>query len=167
MTRKLGRLINHLSYPRWRVSRAFSSAALKTIEAEIARSENQHDGELRFVVVGGLDISRLWAGVSARQHAVEVFSQLRVWDTEYNSGVLIYVQLADRQVEILADRGINRKVGEATWQNICASMQHAFRAGAFEAGALAGVKAVGQVLAEHFPAHDHNPDELSNHVVLM
>ena len=167
MTRKLGRLINHLSYPRWRVSRAFSSAALKAIEAEIAHSENQHDGELRFVVVGGLDISRLWGGVSARQHAVEVFSQLHVWDTEYNSGVLIYVQLADRQVEILADRGINRKVGEATWQSICASMQQAFRAGSFEAGALEGVRAVGQVLAEHFPAQDHNPDELPNDVVLM
>lgn len=167
MTNKFGRLINHLSYPRWRVGRAFSRAALKAIEAEIGRSENQHDGELRFVVVGGLDIPRLWGGVSARQHAVDVFSQLRVWDTEHNSGVLIYVQLADRQVEILADRGIDRKVGDATWQSICASMQQAFRAGRFQEGAVTGVKAVGLVLAEHFPARDHNPDELSNDVVVM
>ena len=167
MTRRLGRLINHLSYPRWRVSRAFSSAALKAIEAEIAHSENQHDGELRFVVVGGLDVSRLWRGVSAWQHAVEVFSQLRIWDTEHNSGVLIYVQLADRQVEILADRGIHKKVGDVTWQTICAGMQQSFRAGKFRQGAVDGVKAVSRVLAEHFPAHGDNPDELSNDVVLM
>jgi len=167
MTNTFGRIIKHLSYPGWRVGRAFSRSALKAIATEIGRSENTHDGELRFVVVGGLDISRLWRGMSARQHAVEIFSQLRVWDTEHNSGVLIYVQLADRQVEILADRGINKKVGDATWRAICAGMQQAFRAGRFEDGALEGVRAVSQVLAEHFPAHDHNPDELPNDVVVM
>ena len=167
MTSMFGRLIKHLNYPGWRVGRAFPKAALKAIAAEIGLSENRHNGELRFVVVGGLDLSRLWRGVSAREHAIEVFSQLRVWDTEHNSGVLIYVQLADRQVEIVADRGIHRKVGDATWQSICASMQQAFRAGRFEDGAVAGVKAVGQVLAEHFPAGEHNPDELPNAVVLM
>jgi len=167
MTNTFARLIKHLSYPGWRVSRAFPKAALKAIATEIGRSENRHDGELRFVVVGGLDVSRLWRGVSARQHAVEMFSQLRVWDTEHNSGVLIYVQLADRQVEILADRGIHKKVGDTTWQTICAGMQQAFRAGKFEDGALEGVRAVGRVLAEHFPAHDNNPDELPDDVVLM
>jgi len=167
MTSRFGRIIKHLSYPSWRVSRAFSRAALKSIAAEIGRSEAKHDGELRFVVVGGLNVSHLWRGVSARQHAVDVFSQLRVWDTEHNSGVLIYVQLADRQVEILADRGIHNMVGDTTWQSICANMQQAFRAGKFEDGAIEGVRAVGRVLAEHFPAHDDNPDELSNDVVVM
>ena len=167
MTSKFGRMINHLSYPRWRVSRAFPKAALKAIEAEISRSESLHDGELRFVVVAGLDLQHLWRGVSARQHAVEAFSQLCVWDTEHNSGVLIYVQLADRQVEILADRGIHKKVGDAAWQRICAVMQQAFRAGKFQEGAVDGVKAVSKVLAEHFPARGDNPDELPNDVVLM
>lgn len=167
MANTFGRIIKHLSYPAWRVSRAFPKAALKAVAAEIGRSEQLHNGELRFVVVGGLDLSRLWCGVSARQHAIEVFSQLRVWDTEDNSGVLIYVQLADRQVEIVADRGIHRKVGDATWQTICASMQQAFRAGRFEDGAVAGVTVVGRVLAEHFPAGDDNPDELPNAVVVM
>jgi uncharacterized membrane protein len=167
MTTTLSRFIKHLSYAGWRVNRAFPKAARKAIAAEIGLSENRHDGELRFVVVGGLDLSHLWCGVSARQHAVEVFSQLRVWDTEHNSGVLIYVQLADRRVEIVADRGIHKKVGDATWQTICAGMQQAFRAGKFEDGALGGVRAVGGVLAKHFPAHDNNPDELSNEVVVM
>ena len=167
MANTFGRIFRHLSYPGWRVSRAFPKVALKAIEVEIGRSENTHDGELRFVVVGGLDVSRLWRGVSARQHAVEVFSQLRVWDTEHNSGVLIYVQLADRQVEILADRGVHQKVGDATWQTICAGMQNSFRTGKFEQGAVDGVQAVSRVLVEHFPAHRDNPDELSNDVVLM
>lgn len=167
MTSTFGRIIKHLNYPGWRVSRAFPKAALKAIEAEITASESRHNGELRFVVVGGLDLSCLWRGVSARQHAIETFSQLRVWDTEHNSGVLIYVQLADRQVEIVADRGIHKDVGDATWQRICADMQQAFRAGGFEDGALAGVRAVSQVLVRHFPARDDNRDELSNEVVLM
>lgn len=161
------RIIKHLSFPAWRVSLAFPKSTRKAIADEITRSETQHDGELRFVVVGGLDPARLWRGVSARQHAVELFSQLRVWDTEHNSGVLIYVQLADRQVEILADRGIHKKVGDAAWQAICAGMQQAFRAGKFQDGALEGVRAVSRILAEHFPARQSNPDELSNEVVLM
>lgn len=167
MSKDFLRIIKHLSFPDWRVSRAFPKVTRKAIADEIARSETQHDGELRFVVVGGLDPARLWRGVSARQHAVELFSQLRVWDTEHNSGVLIYVQLADRQVEILADRGIHRKVGDATWQTICAGMQQAFRTGKFQDGALEGVRAVSRILDEHFPARERNPDELSNEVVLM
>jgi uncharacterized membrane protein len=167
MSKDLLRIIKHLSFPDWRVSRAFPKATRKAIADEIARSEAQHDGELRFVVVGGLDPARLWRGVSARQHAVEVFSQLRVWDTEHNSGVLIYVQLVDRRVEILADRGIHKRVGDAAWQAICTGMQDAFRKGEFRDGALIGVKAVGCILAEHFPARESNPDELSNDIVLM
>lgn len=167
MSKDFLRIIKHLSFPAWRVGRAFPKATRKAIADEIARSETQHDGELRFVVVGGLDPARLWRGVSARQHAVEMFSQLRVWDTEYNSGVLIYVQLADRQVEILADRGIHKRVGDAAWQSICAGMQQAFRRGEFRDGALTGVRAVGRILTEHFPARESNPDELSNDIVLM
>jgi uncharacterized membrane protein len=160
------RMLKHLSVPRRRVRQTFPKVTMKAIEAAGAASETLHNGELRFVVEGGLNLLQLLSGVSARQRAEEVFSRLRVWDTEHNSGVLIYVQLADRQVEILADRGIHNTVGDETWQRICAGMERAFRAGKFQEGAIEGVEAVGRVLAEHFPAQRENPDELANSPVL-
>lgn len=157
---EMRRILRHLVYSRWRVRSAFPKRALGAIELAVKESETGHDGELRFALEGALGFRQLWRGITARQRAAEVFSQLRVWDTEHNSGVLIYVQLADRRVEILADRGIDSKVGTATWQRICAGMEQAFRNGRFEEGAIEGVRAIGRVLAEHFPAHDVKPDEL-------
>lgn len=161
------RIFRHLSYPTWRVRGAFPASTLQAIKAAISASEKMHDGELRFVVEGGLDLPHLLRKTSARQRAVEIFSQERIWDTEHNSGVLIYVQLADRQVEILADRGIDRKVGQAGWQAICKQMEKAFTAGDFKAGAIAGVTAIGAVLAEHFPAQGNNPNELPDSPLLI
>jgi uncharacterized membrane protein len=158
----LKRLIRHLLYPDWRTRRTFPARSRRAIEDAVAASEVRHAGELRFVIEGALDIGQLLRGVTARQRAVELFSELRVWDTEANSGVLIYVQLADRQVEILADRGIHRRVGDAPWQAICRAMEAEFRAGRFEAGALAGVRAIGDILTREFPAGGDNPDELAN-----
>lgn len=163
----MGRILKHLLYPHWRIGRAFPRGALLAIEVAVEASEHLHDGELRFVVEGGMELPMLLRGVTPRQRAVELFSRLRVWDTEHNSGVLIYVQLADRQVEILADRGIHKKVGDEAWQRICAAMEQAFRAGQFEQGALEGVQAVGRVLAEHFPPRGENPDELANAPVVL
>lgn len=114
-----------------------------------------------------MSFPHLLHGTTARQRALEVFSDLNVWDTEDNSGVLIYVLLADRQVEILADRSINKMVGEATWQAICHNMETAFHDGRFREGAIAGVRAISQVLARHFPAHGPNPDELPNAVIII
>lgn len=161
------RILKHLTYPRWWLRRAFPRPVLQAIEAAITASEALHDGELRFVVEGGLDLADLWRGLSARQRAIAIFAQLGVWDTEHNSGVLVYVQLADQKVEIVADRGIHKKVGVACWQRICADMEAAFRCGEFQRGALQCIQAVGAVLAEHFPAHEHNPDELPNTVELL
>ena len=159
---ELKRLFKHLLSPQWRTRRVFPKHALRAIEEAIASSETRHQGELRFIAEGGLDLSHLLHGTIARERALELFSRFRVWDTEHNSGVLIYVQLVDRQVEILADRGIHKKVGNDAWQRICHEMEQAFRADRFEAGAVAGIQAVGQILAEHFPADTENPDELPN-----
>lgn len=156
------RLLKHLLFPRWRARRAFPASTLHAIEEAVTASETQHRGELRFVVEGGLDLPYLLRRGDARQRAIDVFAQLRVWDTEENSGVLIYVQLADRRVEIVADRGIHRLVGDAAWQGICRDMEQAFAAGQFAAGALAGIQAVGSLLTELFPARAINPDELGN-----
>lgn len=156
------RLFRHLAMPPWRRRRIFPAAGLAAIEKAIADSEASHGGEIRFAVEDALPLPALWHGRTARQRAIEVFSELRVWDTEGNSGVLIYVLLADRNVEIIADRGIHAKVGARDWENVCRKMEAAFRHGEFLIGVLAGIEAVTRLLATHFPAHGPRRDELPN-----
>jgi uncharacterized membrane protein len=143
--------------------RAFPKPALRAIEQAIMESERTHQGEIRFVVEGNLPVRGLLRDQSLRARAVELFAQLGVWDTEHNSGVLIYVQLLDRRVEIVADRGIHAKVGDVFWNAICRRMEAAFREGQFESGALQALKEMTAALAEHFPASVcDNPNELPN-----
>ncbi|MDD5176938.1 MAG: TPM domain-containing protein [Sterolibacterium sp.] len=149
---KLARMLRHLIAPHWLVRRAFPAATLDAIEAAVAAVEQRHAGELRFVVEAGLPLSSLWHEVSARARAIEVFSRLRVWDTEHNSGVLVYVQLIDRRVEIVADRGINARVEQTQWDAICRGMETKFREGDYARGALQAVDNIGRLLADKFPA---------------
>ncbi|MDD1619570.1 MAG: TPM domain-containing protein, partial [Methylococcaceae bacterium] len=109
----------------------------------------------------------VWRGKSASQRATEVFSNLRVWDTEENSGVLIYLLLADREVHIVADRGIDRRVPQAEWDSVAHAMQKAFRQGDFRRGSLEGIERITIMLATHFPAGADNPNELSNKPVIV
>jgi uncharacterized membrane protein len=143
--------------------RAFPDAALDRIRNAITASEAAHSGEVRFAIEARLPWSYLRRNAPARERAEMIFSKLRVWDTEYNNGVLIYVLLADHGIEIVADRALNR-VSPAAWKVIVNDMRARFRAGEFEAGAVAGVSAVGALLTQHFPlgAGDRNPDELPN-----
>lgn len=161
------RWIRHLLLDDFTARRAFPRAALEAIGGAIATQELRHRGELRFVVEGGLPIHVFLSGCSARDRAIELFSRLRIWDTEDNAGVLIYLLLADRRVEIVADRGIHAKVGTAAWDAICGEMQRAFADGRFEAGAVLGIEAISDLLAEHFPPEDENPNELPDQVVIL
>ncbi len=161
------RICRHLAVSHGRVSRAFPPAALGAIERAIKNSEAVHDGEIRFVVEGALDGAPLFSGHSAKERAIDLFSRLRMWDTEHNSGVLIYLLLADRQVEIIADRGIHAKAGSGAWLSICHEMEAAFRKREFEAGAVAGIRAVARQLAQHFPARTGARNELPNEAVLL
>lgn len=161
------RILKHTLTPRWRVRLAFPTAALKAIEAAIRETEATHEGEIRFAVEGGLDLPDLLHGMTPRQRAVDLFSRLRVWDTEHNSGVLVYLLLADRQVEIIADRGIHARVGDGAWQGACGRMEQTFREGRFEEGVVAGIKEIGALLATHFPAQGANPNELPDRPVLL
>jgi hypothetical protein len=163
----LKRIIKHLFAPPWTVGRMFSPAALKVIETAIRESECSHDGELRFGVEGSLKLWLLMHDRTPRARANEIFSQLRVWDTERNSGVLIYVQAVDRHIEIIADRGINAKVEQAQWDEIAGRMQTEFRAQRFEAGVIEGVREITALLARHFPPTGDNPDELPNAPVVL
>jgi uncharacterized membrane protein YgcG len=161
------RWIRHLWLDDLAVRRAFPRAVLDAIERSIATQETRHRGELRFVVEGGLPLGPLLAGRTARERAIDVFSRLRIWDTEDNAGVLVYLLLADRRVEIVADRGIHARVGSAAWDVICSAMQSAFADGRYEAGALLGIEAISDLLAEHFPPGDQNPNELPDRPVVL
>jgi uncharacterized membrane protein len=167
MFKHFGRILKHLCYGPWRLRRVLPRHALKAIAEEIRESETKHGGEIRVAVEISLDWRRLLRRETPRERALEVFSDLRVWDTERNNGVLIYLLLADRDVEIVADRGIDRLVGAEAWERICHEMEAAFRKGDFEAGIVAGVQAVGSHLEKHFAGPDLHGDELANHPVII
>jgi uncharacterized membrane protein len=154
------RLLKHLLVPAWWGRRKFSTHSLAAIERAIADSEQAHAGELRFVVEGPLPLAWLLPGRDLRGRADALFSELRVWDTEGNSGVLVYVNWLDRRVEILADRGISHRVGADFWAAVCRRMEEAFRAGHFTAGVLGAIDEIAAVLRREFPAAAENPNEL-------
>jgi uncharacterized membrane protein len=161
------RIGKHLLEHRWRVRKEFPQRVLAAIEQAIKASETRHAGQIRFVVEGALDGAPLLRNQSARSRALDVFSHLRIWDTAHNNGVLIYLLLADRDVEILADRGIDALVGPAEWQNICAMMEAEFGKGSFQAGVLKGIEAVTRHLVKHFPKHGAGRNELPDTPVVM
>lgn len=161
------RLARHLLMTPWQLRRAFAPRTLDAIQTEIAASERSHAGQVRFAVEGSLPRIELLRQQSARERALEVFSLLRVWDTEQNNGVLVYLLLADRDVEIVADRGMAARVGAHEWESICHVMEEAFRQERFEEGALEGIRAVTRLMVEHFPANGERGNELPDHPVVM
>jgi uncharacterized membrane protein len=161
------RIGKHLLAHGWRERRIFPPKVLAAIEAAIKAGEATHSGQLRFIVEGALDGAPLFRNQPARERALDIFSQLRIWDTAHNNGVLIYLLLADRDVEIVADRGIDAKVGAAGWEKICQEMETDFRAGNFERGVIRGVEAVSRELATHFPRSSAGPNELPDAPVVM
>jgi uncharacterized membrane protein len=161
------RIVKHLMATQRRVKRHFPQTVLHAIEHAIASSETLHCGEIRFVVEGALDGAPLFKGQSPRDRALDVFSELRVWDTQHNNGLLIYLLLADHAVEIVADRGINEKVAPSTWAHICQQMEQAFQQSKFESGVVGGVQAITQQLAQHFPANSQLGNELPNQAVVL
>ncbi len=126
-----------------------------------------HNGELRFAVENALAPGWVWRGMSARQRATEIFSNLRVWDTEENSGVLIYVLLADTEVHIVADCGIAARVAQTEWDAIAGAIQGAFRQGDFRNGELRGIEGITTILAAHFPAKANNINELPDMPIII
>ena len=161
------RLLRHLFATRAGTRRRFSDAVDAAIESAIRAAETGTSGEIRFAIETALDIAELWAGLTPRERAMQVFSQLRVWDTELRNGVLIYVLGADRDVEIVADRAAAAKIPAAEWEAVCRLIEGHFRAGRFEAGAVAGVAAVGRLLELHFPAVPGDRNELPNQPTLL
>ena len=163
---QIGRFIRHAAATHWRTRMLFPAATLDAIEQAIGRAERTHAGEIRFAIETALAPGHVLNALTPRARALEVFAHLRVWDTEHNNGVLIYVQLADRDVEIVADRGFAGRVSPAEWEAVCRLMEEHFRAGRFEIGSIAGIDAIGNLLARHFPqnlkpqgrSHNQLPD---------
>ncbi|MDZ7591268.1 MAG: TPM domain-containing protein [Rubrivivax sp.] len=156
------RLFKHRWLDETDTARALDSEALQRLEARVAASERHHSGEIRLCVEAGLPLSYLWRGATARERAVAMFGKLRVWDTDANNGVLIYLLLAEHAIEIVADRGLARQVPQAHWDALVGGMREAFRAGRFEAGLAQAIDAVDAMLVRHFPlgAGEPNPNEL-------
>ena len=165
---RLTRILKHRWHDETDAARALDSAALTRLEQRVAQAEQRHSGEIRLCVEAGLPLSYLWRGASARQRAVTLFGKLRVWDTEHNNGVLIYLLLAERAIEIVADRGLTRHVPQAQWDGLVQGMRSAFAAGRFEDGLAQAVDAVDKLLSQHFALApgQSNPDELPNRAEL-
>jgi uncharacterized membrane protein len=155
---RLLRIARHRWLDERDVRRALEPQALARIGQRVTDSEKRHTGEIRVCVEAGLPLSYLWRGATARERAITLFGKLRVWDTEQNNGVLIYLLLAERRIEIVADRGLNRHVPPAQWQALVAGMADAFHAGRFEEGLAAAVDAVGTLLRQHCPLAPGKPD---------
>jgi uncharacterized membrane protein len=157
--------LRHLFTTGWGLRRAFDAATLQAIEQAIADTERGHGGEIRFAIEASRGAIDLMRGVTPRQHALHAFARLGIWDTEANNGVLIYVSWADRDVEIVADRGFNGRVTEQEWAQVCRLMEQGFARGAAREAVVEGIRAVGALIARHFPARDR--DELPNRPVLL
>jgi uncharacterized membrane protein len=161
------RMLRHLCSTRFGTRRRFSDAVDAAIDAAIRAAEGRTSGEIRFVIETALDVPEIMAGLTARERALQVFSRLRIWDTELRNGVLIYVLAADRNVEIVADRGAATRISPIEWESACRLIEVHFRAGRFREGSVAGVEAVGKLLEREFPMRSGDRDELPNQPTLL
>lgn len=162
MLKKLQRILRHRWIDESDTRKAVPPELVERLTRRVAASERRHSGEVRICVEAGLPLSYLWRGATARERAVAMFGKLRVWDTEHNNGVLIYLLLAEHAIEIVADRGLSRHVPPAEWQAIVARMGSAFREGRFEDGLTQALEEVSALLVAHFPQAEGtpNPNEL-------
>lgn len=164
---KLKRALRH-----WRTSaadgrRAFPQETLAAIASTITEGEKTHRSELRLIVEASMPFEAIWADLSNRQRALALFAEHGVWDTEDNCGVLIYINLAERHVDIVADRNVNRKIDAATWKAVCNTMTAGFARAQFHDSTLAAVTQVNDLLRKHFPADGARANELPDHPILM
>lgn len=163
----LTRMMRHLFTTTAAGRRAFPPPTLTAIQAAIAEGEEQHRAEVRLIVEPALPVPAVLSGHASRQRARELFSLYRIWDTEENCGVLIYINLADRKVEIIADRGVGRAVAASDWQAVCHTMTRGFAQGEFHDSAIAGLTQLNRILATHFPANGSRSNQLSDRPIVL
>ena len=165
---RMQRVLSNLFAHWFQLHRRFPPALLDEITTAIAAGENSHRGEVRFAIESRLTPWAVFEGLDAPTRARQVFAQLRVWDTEHNSGVLFYVLMAEHRIEIVADRGVAARVTAAEWEAICARMRDCYARGQWREGSIEGVAAAHALLQQHFPSDGtDNPDELPDRPVLL
>jgi uncharacterized membrane protein len=164
---KFGRVLRHWRSTRAMAARAFPEATLSAIAEAITAGERTHRGEVRLVIEKALPLAAAWSGVSNRRRAIALFADYGIWDTEDHCGVLIYLNLAERKVDIVADRGIDRKIDAATWQAVCATMTRGFGRGDYHDATLAAVAQVNELLRTHFPSNGARPNELPDQPLML
>jgi uncharacterized membrane protein YgcG len=163
----LRRMLRHLFTTTAAGRRAFPPSALKAIQAAIARGEALHRAEVRLIVEPALSMQDVLSGETSRERARELFTQYRIWDTEENCGVLIYINLADHKVEIITDRTIGRLISAADWQAVCRTMTRDFTRGAYQESVLAALDQLNALLQTHFPADGSRKNQLSNRPIIL
>lgn len=156
------RWFQHLTTTPLTLRRRFPPAVLAAIDAAIAASELHHRAEIRCAIETALPLRRLVQGTTSAARAIDVFSRLGVWDTAENNGVLLYVLLAERKIEIVGDRGFAGFVTAAEWAAICAGMERSFAAGEYQTGAVEAIDCISALARRHFPARDGASDADSN-----
>lgn len=161
------RAFRHAGCGAWTARRHFPAAVMDQIEARIAAGETSHSAEIRIAIEASIAPSAIWGGQTPRERALEVFGALRVWDTAGNNGVLVYVLLADRAVEIVADRAASAAIEPEVWSRACADMVSAYRDGRYATGTLEAVDRLNDALVRAFPAGEENRDELPNRPALI
>ncbi|HEX9172401.1 MAG TPA: TPM domain-containing protein [Telluria sp.] len=164
---RVKRTWRHATSSKAEARQAFPQETLNAIAMAISAGEQTHRGEVRVVVEKGLPLAEVWDDVSNRRRALDLFGDFGVWDTEDNCGVLIYINLAEHKVDIVADRGIDRKIEQATWQAICQTMTAGFKQGQFHQATLAAIEQVNALLRQHFPADGARPNELPDNPIVM
>jgi uncharacterized membrane protein len=167
MAGKLARVFAHLGTGAGKVRRHFDPSAMARIRDAIAAGESGHAGEIRFAVEAALPLGKLRQHPDARSRALEVFAHLRVWDTEANTGVLMYLLWADRAIEIVADRGIARLVPASAWEAVCAEIVAGLRADRPVDAVVQGIARIGGLLREALPAQASTPDELPDEPAML
>ena len=166
-TQRIKRAWRHLGSSSAEARRAFPETTLSAITEAITAGEQTHRGEVRLIVEKALPFDDAWDGVSNRQRALALFADYGVWDTEDNCGVLIYINLAEHKVDIVADRGIDRKIDSATWQAVCRTMTEGFKEGRFHEATLAAIGQVNDLLRQHFPANGGRANELPDKPLML
>ena len=161
------RALRHAATTHRAAEKRFSRDALARLQTAITEGEKTHRGEVRLIVEAALPLRKIRRGMSTRQRAIDLFGTFRVWDTEENNGVLLYVNVADRRVELIADRAAARVVSDAAWQAICEGLQEGFKRGQFEAGTATAIAAIHALLAAHFPAAGARENALSDTPVMI
>lgn len=161
------RILRHFMTSHWKLKKLFSAEVMQRIGSVIAQAEQKHSGEIRFVVEAVLPWRYLWCRDSTRERALNLFSKLRVWDTEQNTGVLIYLLFAEKSVEIIADRALARAISQPIWDDICLKMKNSFRQGQFEKGVIIGIETISAHLVQHFPSENIKTNQLPDQPIIM